>query len=246
MGQDTLIYGIHSVKSAIHAAPERIIALWVDRQRRDQRVQAILDSARQYGIAIEKVNRETLDEKADGQVHQGVVLLTRGVVSYNESDIEGLLSGCQQPLVLVLDGVTDPHNLGACLRTAEAAGVDLVVVPRDRAAGINPTVRKAASGAAERLPFVQVTNLARTLKQLQDAGLWITGTAMEGESLYESDLTGPRVVVMGSEDKGMRLLTKEHCDQLVHIPMQGQVESLNVSVATAVVLFEVIRQRQEK
>lgn len=246
MGQDTLIYGIHSVKSAIHAAPERIIALWVDRQRRDQRVQAILDSARQYGIAIEKVNRETLDEKADGQVHQGVVLLTRGVVSYNESDIEGLLSGCRQPLVLMLDGVTDPHNLGACLRTAEAAGVDLVVVPRDRAAGINPTVRKAASGAAERLPFVQVTNLARTLKQLQDAGLWITGTAMEGESLYESDLTGPRVVVMGSEDKGMRRLTKEHCDQLVHIPMQGQVESLNVSVATAVVLFEVIRQRQEK
>lgn len=244
MSQETIICGFHAVKAAIHAAPEKAITLWIDRQRRDQRMQDIIEAAKQYGIRTEYLNRDTLDAKAGEQVHQGAVLSTKGTATYNEHDIETLLLHCEQPpLVLVLDGVTDPHNLGACLRTAEAGGVDFVITARDRAVGLNPTVRKAASGAAERLPFVQVTNLSRTLKQLQDAGLWITGTAMEGQPLYEADLTGPRVIVMGSEGKGMRRLTREHCDQLVHIPMSGQAESLNVSVATGVVLFEVSRQR---
>lgn len=247
MGQANYVCGMHAVKAAIQAAPDKAMTLWIDKRRRDKRMQAIIAIAKQHGIQTEYLDRETLDDKAGQQVHQGVVLLTSGTTVYNERDIDALLSQCEEePFVLVLDGVTDPHNLGACLRTAEASGVDFVITTKDRAAGLNPTVRKAASGAAERLPFVQVTNLSRTLKQLQDAGLWITGTAMEGVLLYEADLSGPRVVVMGSEGKGMRRLTKEHCDQLVHIPMNGQVESLNVSVATGVMLFEVVRQRAGK
>jgi len=239
-----IICGLHAVQSAIDAAPDKAITLWLDRKRKDKRMQGVTDAARRFGISIEYVNRDTLDEKAEGQVHQGVLLMTRAGGQLHEQDIEELLEKASQPpLILVLDGVTDPHNLGACLRTADAAGVDMVIAPKDRAVGLNATVRKAASGAAERLPFVQVTNLARTLKQLQDAGLWVTGTAMQGEDLYTSDLTGPRVVVMGSEGKGMRRLTQEHCDQLVNIPMAGSVESLNVSVATGVVLYEVVRQR---
>jgi len=244
MSHDTIICGIHAVKSAINAAPDKATMLWIDQRRHDKRTHAVIDLARQHRIPIEHVGRDVLDNRAEGQVHQGVVLQTQGLAGYGEQDIDKLLSACQgEPLVLALDGVTDPHNLGACLRTAEASGVDFVIAPKDRAAGINATVRKAASGAAERLPFVQVTNLARALKQLQDAGLWVSGTALEGQSLYEADLSGPRVIVMGSEGKGMRRLTKEHCDQQVRIPMSGQVESLNVSVATGVVLFEVVRQR---
>jgi 23S rRNA (guanosine2251-2'-O)-methyltransferase len=240
----TIICGLHAVKSALEASPDMATTLWLDRKRKDKRMQDVIDAARNFGVSIEYVNRDTLDEKAEGQVHQGVLLMTRAGGLLHEQDIEGLLEKANKPpLVLVLDGVTDPHNLGACLRTADAAGADFVIAPKDRAVGLNATVRKSASGAAERLPFVQVTNLARTLKQLQEAGLWITGTAMEGEALYETDLTGPRVIVMGSEGKGMRRLTREHCDQLVHIPMAGSVESLNVSVATGVVLYEVVRQR---
>ncbi|MCW8964499.1 MAG: 23S rRNA (guanosine(2251)-2'-O)-methyltransferase RlmB [Gammaproteobacteria bacterium] len=245
MSNQVVICGLHAVKSAIEAAPAEVVRLWIDRKRHDKRMQSILDLAKRHSLPLEFLGRDELDAKAEGQVHQGVVLMTRAGKSYSEKDLDDLLADAKSPpLVLVLDGVTDPHNLGACLRTADAAGVDLVVVPKDRAAGLTATARKSASGAAERLPFIQVTNLARTLKQLQDAGLWITGTAMQGEALYQADLTGPRVIVMGSEGKGMRRLTQEHCDQLVNIPMQGHVESLNVSVATGVVLYEVVRQRR--
>ncbi len=244
MSKMTTICGLHAVKSALDADPEKAVTLWLDRKRRDKRMQSIQEVAQRSGVSVEYVNRDALDERAEGQVHQGVILMTKASGLFHEQDIEQLLEQAgANPLVLVLDGVTDPHNLGACLRTADAAGAAFVVAPKDRAVGLNATVRKSASGAAERLPFVQVTNLSRTLKQLQQAGLWITGTAMEGESLYQSDLTGPRVIVMGSEGKGMRRLTQEHCDQLVHIPMQGSVESLNVSVATGVVLYEAVRQR---
>lgn len=245
MSKLTVICGMHAVKSALDAAPDKAVTLWLDRKRRDKRMQAVIDQAGRFGVSIEYVNREALDERAQGQVHQGVLLMTRASGLYSESDIPALLASVNGvPLVLVLDGVTDPHNLGACLRTADAAGVHFVIAPKDRAVGLNATVRKSASGAAERLPFVQVTNLARTLKLLQEEGLWISGTAMEGEGLHQADLTGPRVIVMGSEGKGMRRLTQDHCDQLIHIPMSGSVESLNVSVATGVVLFEVVRQRQ--
>ena len=239
-----MICGLHAAKAALQAAPEKVIRLLIDRKRRDQRIRAILDAAKQNNIRIEYDSRDALDEKAKGQVHQGVLLFSKGITPYREGDIDRLLENCnEEALVLVLDGVTDPHNLGACMRTAEAAGVDFVVASKDRAAGINATVRKTASGAAERLPFVQVTNLARSLRQLQDAGLWVTGTAVEGENLQQVDMTGPRAIVMGSEGKGMRRLTREHCDQLVKIPMQGQIESLNVSVAAGIVLYEVVRQR---
>ena len=240
----SVICGLHAVKSAIETAPEAVIQLLVDRKRQDRRMQSIMDLAKQHSIRPEFVSRDDLDARSEGQVHQGVVLLTRGSTVYTEKDLDELLGTAgESPLVLVLDGITDPHNLGACLRTADAAGVDVVIAPKDRAAGLNATVRKSASGAAERIPFLQVTNLSRTLGHLQQAGLWISGTAMSGVSLYEADLTGPRVIVMGSEGKGMRRLTQEHCDQLVHIPMFGGVESLNVSVATGIVLFEVVRQR---
>ena len=245
MSNIQMVCGIHAVKSAIESAPDEAITLCVDRKRHDGRVRKIVELAKKYHIRIEQLGREQLDERAEGQVHQGLILLTRAARVHTEKDLADLLEKAgSPPLVLVLDGVTDPHNLGACLRTADAAGVDFVIAPKDRAVGLTSTARKAASGAAERLPFVQVTNLSRTLKQLQDDGLWITGTAMQGDELYSADLTGPRVIVMGSEGKGMRRLTQEHCDQLVRIPMQGHVESLNVSVATGVVLYEVVRQRR--
>lgn len=240
----TLVCGLHAVKSALEADPDAVVSLLLDRKRRDKRLQSVQDIAKRHHVPVEYVHRDELDERAEGQVHQGVVLLTKASALFHEQDIARLLEEAgPNPLVLVLDGVTDPHNLGACLRTADAAGVALVIAPKDRAVGLNATVRKAASGAAERLPFIPVTNLSRTLKQLQQAGLWVTGTAMQGESLYEADLAGPRVIVMGSEGRGMRRLTRECCDQLVHIPMQGSVESLNVSVASAVVLYEAVRQR---
>lgn len=243
----SVICGLHAVRSAIEAAPESIIQLLLDRKRHDRRMQTIVDLAKKHSISFEFVTRDELESRAEGQVHQGVILLTRTSKAFDEKDIDSLLAHSRQPpLVLVLDGVTDPHNLGACLRTADAAGVDFVVIPKDRAVGLNATVRKSASGAAERMPLVQVTNLSRTLKHLQQAGLWIAGTTMSGDNLYQTDLSGPRVVVMGSEGKGMRRLTREHCDQLVNIPMPGDVESLNVSVATGVVLFEVLRQRAQQ
>jgi 23S rRNA (guanosine2251-2'-O)-methyltransferase len=174
-----------------------------------------------------------------------VVARCSGPVAGDESRLRQLVADTAAPLLLVLDGVTDPHNLGACLRTADAAGVDAVVAPRDRAAGLGPTVRKVAAGAAESVPFVQVTNLARTLAWLAEAGVWRIGLAGEGEgTLHAADLRGPLALVLGSEGRGLRRLTREHCDLLLRIPMAGSVESLNVSVAAGVALFEARRQRQ--
>ena len=177
--------------------------------------------------------------------HQGVVARCRAVTVWQEDDLDQLLDGLSvPPLLLVLDGVQDPHNLGACLRSADAAGVHAVIAPRDRAVGLTPVVRKVASGAAETVPFIQVTNLARTLRTLKDKGLWTVGADAEGDGdVFSADLRGPTVLVMGAEGQGMRRLTREHCDLLVRIPMQGTVESLNVSVATGICLFEAVRQR---
>ncbi len=244
MDRATVICGLHAVSSAIDSVPDKALTLWLNRRRRDKRIQSIIDKAGRHGIAIEYVGRDELDKYAEGQVHQGAVLLTRATNLRHERDLPQLLAAIDGvPLVLVLDGVTDPHNLGACLRTACAACAHIVIIPRDKAVGLNTTVRKSASGAAEHLPLIQVTNLARTLKQLQDDGLWITGMAMQGKNIYQSDLTGPQVIVMGSEGKGMRRLTREHCDQLVHIPVSEEIGSLNVSVAAGVVLYEIMRQR---
>lgn len=239
------IYGIHAVSAVLSTTPERFIEVFVLKGREDKRLQPLLNELHQLGISVQFLTRQALDKKANGEVHQGIIAKVQPPKEQTENDLYALLQHKQQPLLLVLDGVTDPHNLGACLRTADAAGVDAVIVPRDKSAQLTSVARKVACGAAEVVPLIRVTNLARTLKTLQqDYNVWIVGTAGEADSsLYQSKLTGALALVMGAEGDGMRRLTREHCDQLVSIPMQGSVSSLNVSVATGVCLFEIVRQR---
>ena len=245
MSRESRIWGLHAVTAALRNDPENVSRLLVDRGRRDKRLKEVLDLARQHQIKVEQVDVRQLEKEAGGERHQGVVAHYQAPEALGEDALADILEAVGQPLILVLDGVTDPHNLGACLRTADAAGVAAVVVPRDKAVGLTPTVRKVASGAAESVPFIQVTNLARTLDQLKDRGLWVIGTAGEGDqTLYDVDFRGGCVLVMGAEGAGMRRLTRERCDHLVQIPMLGQVESLNVSVATGVCLYEALRQRR--
>ncbi len=244
MAKADLSFGIHAVATLLERHPDRVHGLLIQKGREDKRVQRLLAMAQQQGIRWELVERSELDKLVQG-VHQGVVARVEPNRVQNENFLEHLLEGLEEPaLLLVLDGVTDPHNLGACLRTADAAGVHAVIAPKDKAAPLNATAAKVACGAAESVPYVTVTNLARVLKQLQAYGIWITGTAGEAEQLiYQADLKGPMALVMGAEGAGMRRLTREHCDQLVKIPMAGEVSSLNVSVATGVCLFEALRQR---
>lgn len=240
-----ITFGIHAVSALLKRDPGRVRRLLLLQGRIDKRLQALVAEAESAGIPIKSVPRAKLDELAQG-VHQGVVAETSALQAGNEQDLERLLEGLKDTaLLLVLDGVTDPHNLGACLRTADAAGVQAVIAPRDKSAPLNATAIKVACGAAESVPYIQVTNLARTLQLLQQYGIWITGTAGEAETdLYDAELKGPMALVMGAEGKGMRRLTREHCDHLIRIPMAGSVSSLNVSVATGVCLFEIVRQRQ--
>lgn len=245
MAQQEWLYGIHALESLLQREPERLIELFVLKGREDERLTNIINQARRFGVSIQFCQRKTLDDKAQGEQHQGLVAKARPGRQYDEKDLDEIVARNATPFLLVLDGVTDPHNLGACLRTADAAGVHAVVVPKDKSASLTPTVRKVACGAAEVIPLIQVTNLARTLKELQQAGVWIVGTAGEAEQdIYQSKLTGPIALVMGAEGKGMRRLTREHCDELIKLPMAGSVSSLNVSVATGICLFEVVRQRQ--
>ena len=247
MSRADRVWGLHAVTAALRNDPENITRLLVDRSRRDRRLKEVIDLAQEVGLRAEQIDAPQLTREAGTDRHQGVVAYYQAAEELDEGALEDLLDRAENPLILVLDGVTDPHNLGACLRTADAAGVTAVVVPRDKAVGITPTVRKVACGAAETMPFIQVTNLARTLDDLKQRGLWVTGTAGEGDqSLYDVDFKGPSVLVMGAEGAGMRRLTRERCDHLVRIPMQGQVESLNVSVATGVCLYEIVRQRASR
>lgn len=239
------IYGVHAVEALLRHHPRRVKQLWLAEGRQDPRAQVLLELARQARVPVGQRERRELDEWAEG-VHQGVVAEVSPSQVWGEAMLDELLDRCEgPPLLLVLDGVTDPHNLGACLRTADAAGVQAVIVPKDKSATLNATVRKVACGAAEVVPLVAVTNLARTLEKLRQRGLWTVGTAGEVEQeLYGLDLRGPTVLIMGAEGKGMRRLTREHCDYLVRLPMAGSVSSLNVSVATGVCLFEAVRQRR--
>ncbi|GAB3378163.1 23S rRNA (guanosine(2251)-2'-O)-methyltransferase RlmB [Azotobacter armeniacus] len=239
------IYGVHAVEALLRHHPRRVKQLWLAEGRQDPRVQALLEMARQARVPVGPRERRELDEWAEG-VHQGVVAEVSPSQVWGEAMLDELLDRCEgPPLLLVLDGVTDPHNLGACLRTADAAGVQAVIVPKDKSATLNATVRKVACGSAEVVPLVAVTNLARTLGKLRQRGLWTVGTAGEVEQeLYGLDLRGPTVLIMGAEGKGMRRLTREHCDYLVRLPMAGSVSSLNVSVATGICLFEAVRQRR--
>jgi len=249
------IVGIHSVVELLKQNPEDVIELLIQQERTDQRVEEVRALASELGLRIQVVPKAALGKKLQSDskgrripVHQGVAALCqwRDTVR-DEGFLFQLLDSLDHPpLLLVLDEITDPHNLGACLRTADAAGVDAVIIPRDNSATMNMTVRKVACGAAEKVNLVAVTNLSRTLSALQERGIWISGAAGEADhSLYEADLTGPIAIVMGSEGKGLRRLTREHCDYLISIPMAGVVSSLNVSVATGVCLFEAVRQRRK-
>ncbi|KHN53690.1 23S rRNA (guanosine(2251)-2'-O)-methyltransferase RlmB [Pectobacterium fontis] len=239
-----IIYGIHAVKALLERDPQRFLEVFVLKGRDDRRLQPVIAELEAQGIVIQMANRQWLDKQADDAVHQGIVAKVKEGRKYQENDLPALLDNLETPFLLILDGVTDPHNLGACLRNADGAGVHAVIVPRDRSAQLNATVKKVACGAAETVPVISVTNLARTMRLLQERHIWIVGTAGEADhTLYQSKLTGPLALVMGAEGEGMRRLTREHCDELISIPMAGSVSSLNVSVATGVCLFEAVRQR---
>jgi 23S rRNA (guanosine2251-2'-O)-methyltransferase len=240
------VFGLHAVGALLASDPGDVTALWVLKSRKDSRLERLVAAARRAGVRVHEADRAVLDELARGGRHQGAVAEYAGEGRVlGEDDLEALLDRIAgPPLVLVLDRVQDPHNLGACLRTADAAGVHAVVVPRDRAVGLTPVVRKVASGAVESVAFVQVTNLARALGRLRDRGLRVVGmTDDAASSIFDTDLTGPLALVAGAEGAGLRRLTREACDALIRIPMAGAVESLNVSVAAAVCLFEAVRQR---
>ncbi|HIE4390493.1 23S rRNA (guanosine(2251)-2'-O)-methyltransferase RlmB [Serratia sp. Je.1.23.a] len=239
-----IIYGIHAVKALLDNDPQRFLEVFILKGRDDRRLQPLIAELEATGIVIQVANRQWLDEKVEGAVHQGIIARVREGRQYQENDLPALLESVDTPFLLVLDGVTDPHNLGACLRSADAAGVHAVIVPRDRSAQLNATTKKVACGAAENVPLIRVTNLARTLRLLQEMNVWIVGTAGEADhTLFQSKMTGPMALVMGAEGEGMRRLTREHCDELISIPMAGTVSSLNVSVATGICLFEAVRQR---
>lgn len=243
-----IAYGIHSLTAIVNNEPERLIEIYALKGRQDDRVTPIINQAYALGVSVQFMSRKALDDKSKGEQHQGIMARVKAAKQKDEADLatllEDLSNGNVPPFLLVLDGVTDPHNLGAVLRTADAAGVHGVIVPKDRSAKLTGTARKVACGAAEVMPLFVVTNLARSLKALQDAGVWIIGTAGEAEQdVFEKPLTGPLALVMGAEGTGMRRLTRENCDDLVKIPMAGSVSSLNVSVATGVILYEAVRQR---
>lgn len=238
--------GWHAVLALLKQAPERVLSIQIDRARKGPRRQQLFDAARSAGVKIEETTNDTLDRAAGHTHHQGVVARCRAAPERTEAELPAFLENLTEPpFVLVLDGIQDPHNLGACLRSADAAGVQAVILPRDNSAPLTPVVRKVASGAAETVPLFRVTNLARVLEMLKTAGVWLVGAAGEAENdLYDVDLRGPLAVVLGAEGSGLRRLTRDVCDHLVRIPMAGSVESLNVSVATGICLFEAVRQRR--
>lgn len=239
------IFGLHAVESLLSHQPRRIIRLYVLEQRNDKKLEALVTQAKKFGINIDYASRTELDRLSQEANHQGIVAFCHKPKVYAENDLTQLLENLSMPpFLLILDGVQDPHNLGACFRSADAAGVHAIIAPKDKAVGITSVVSKVASGAAETVPFIQVTNLVRTMETLKEKGIWLYGADGEAQqTLYQTKLNGPIGIVMGAEGDGMRRLTREHCDFLLKIPMCGSVESLNVSVATGVFLFEVVRQR---
>jgi 23S rRNA (guanosine2251-2'-O)-methyltransferase len=237
-----LIYGIHAVQAILTRSPGSIQRIYVLAGKQNPRLEALVDEAVGHRLLVTELSRDELDKMAKGGVHQGIVA-TVSVESAPMVTLDTLFERTEKLFLLVLDGIQDPHNLGACLRVADAAGVDAIIAPKDHAVSLTPTVRKVACGAAETVPYIQVTNLARTLKEIQERGIWVYGAAGEAEeTLYEKALERPLAIVMGAEGKGLRRLTREHCDFLVKIPMRGSVDSLNVSVAAGICCFEVVRQ----
>ena len=240
-----LIFGFHAVSGRIRQNPQSIQEVYIDQARRDPRSRHLAELLEMHKIRVSLIESVRLDGMAGNRRHQGVVAKVDESRKYVA--LEDLLDSIEEDaLLLVLDGIQDPHNLGACLRVADAFGVHAIIAPKDRAVGLNATVMKVASGAAETVPYVTVTNLARALRQMKEAGMEILGTADDGESeLYDTAIEGPVAWVLGSEGSGMRRLTRENCDRLVRIPMEGMVESLNVSVTSGIVMYETCRQRRK-
>ena len=242
-----VLFGFHAVGVRIKTAPKSVIEVFFDVSRRDARMRQFTDRARDSGVRLIESDGLRLAKMCGGHGHQGVVARVEAIAQV--TSLDELLEQLEEadivkPLLLVLDGVTDPHNLGACLRVADGAGAHAVIAPKDHAAGINATVSKVASGAAETMPYFMVTNLARTLGELKERNIWCIGTSDDAEkTIYDVDLTGAVALVLGAEGEGMRQLTRKTCDELVRIPMRGAVESLNVSVASGVCLYEALRQR---
>ena len=254
MSSPKVLFGFHAVGVRLKTAPKSIIEIYFEPTRRDARMRDFIAKVKDSGVRLIEADGMRLAKLAGSHGHQGVAARVEELVQVHSlDDLLDQLEASQadkplkervQPLILVLDGVTDPHNLGACLRVADGAGAQAVIAPKDHAAGINATVAKVASGAAETVPYFMVTNLARTLNELKERNIWIIGTSdAAGKTLYQADLKGPVALVLGAEGDGMRQLTAKTCDELVSIPMQGAVESLNVSVASGVCLYEAVRQR---
>lgn len=246
MAKPEYYYGVHSVESLLELEPERVLTLFTLKGRDDQRLQKILELAEPFGISVQKASRDSLEKLAGLPFHQGVVAAVRPHPVLNEKDLDQLLQNNDQALVLALDQVTDPHNLGACIRTAAAMGVAAVIVPRDRSASLTPTARKVAAGGAEKVKFIQVTNLARTLAHIKEHFfVKVVGTMLDEKALpiQKYDFSGNVAIVMGAEDTGLRPITQSQCDQTVYIPMSGNLQSLNVSVAAGMALYEACRQR---
>lgn len=244
--QEQWVYGPHAVSALLAHRHRPALRLYLQQDRTDQRMLDLMARATANNLAMEFLPLKVMDQRFDQGHHQGMVALAGPLPHYTERDLDKLLDNSHSPaLILILDGVTDPHNLGACLRSADGSGVDFVIIPKDKSATITPVVSHVACGAAESVPMVRVTNLVRAMEQLKAAGIWIYGASDEAsQTLYTLDAKTPMALVMGSEGEGLRRLTRDHCDGLYSIPMRGSVSSLNVSVATAVSLYEVVRQRQ--
>jgi len=254
MSTPKVLFGFHAVGVRLKTAPKSIVEIYADPTRRDARMRQFIDKVNETGVRLIEADSMRLAKLCGSHGHQGVAARVHALAQVKSLDelleqleaanVDRPVAERDQPLILVLDGVTDPHNLGACLRVADGAGVHAVIAPKDHAAGINATVAKVASGAAETVPYFMVTNLARTLNELKERNIWIIGTSDQAsQTLYQADLKGPLALVLGAEGDGMRALTAKTCDALVSIPMRGAVESLNVSVASGVCLFEALRQR---
>ncbi|VFP83990.1 23S rRNA (guanosine-2'-O-)-methyltransferase RlmB [Candidatus Erwinia haradaeae] len=239
-----IVFGIHPIQNILENSPQRIKTVLVLKGYHNIRLQHLLQLIKKNKISINLAHRKTLDHQSEGAVHQGIIAYTTPIRQFQEDDLLILLSKLPNPFLLILDGITDPHNLGACIRSAYAAGADVILLPKNHSAKLNSTVIKVASGSAEHIPLIYVTNLARTIRILKKHNIWIIGTTEKANhTLYQSNMQGPIALVMGAEDKGIRRLTYEHCNEIIRIPMYGSVSSLNVSVATGICLYEAMRQR---
>jgi 23S rRNA (guanosine2251-2'-O)-methyltransferase len=246
MSKPAVLFGFHAVRARLRLAPKTVQTVYVEVARKDRRMQDMLKSLKESGVSVHTVESDRLDRMCGHNRHQGVVAQASAIEQPTSID-DYLDTLTVPPLLLILDGITDPHNLGACLRVADGAGAHAIIAPKDRSCGINATVAKVASGAADSVPYFTVTNLARTITELQERSIWVLGTTDDApQTLYQAKLDGPLALVLGAEGEGMRRLTRERCDALISIPMYGSVESLNVSVATGVCLYEAARQRAAK